>query len=293
MTVFDPKRLTCPLCGSSSICELYTIDFVDPFKVSRCSKCTFIFMNPAFSDNYISSLYGEDYYSGKADYSYIDERKNYRYNAFVWKARIKKIRSWVEKGNFLDIGCSFGGLLQQASDWFTPYGVEISKSAADYCISQGINTYNGTLENASFEPDFFSIITMIELIEHIKEPLPFLQKAYSLLKPGGLCVIQTADMNGWQARIASESYHYFLPGHLSYFSADNLIELLDICGFKKTAVYRPVDFGLIPKLLKSRGQFKSVVDYLKWFSIAKYHFMGYRLKKGIPLTSSMVIYAVK
>ncbi|HNO25967.1 MAG TPA: class I SAM-dependent methyltransferase, partial [Leptospiraceae bacterium] len=50
------------------------------------------------------------------------------------------------------------------------------------------------------------------------------------------------------------------------------------------------DFPLRAKLLKSRGSFKSIFDYRRWFNISWYHFKS-RLLKGS--TSSMVLYAFK
>ncbi len=114
-----------------------------------------------------------------------------------------------------------------------------------------------------------------------------------MLESGGVAVIQTADMEAWQSLNAGEKYHYYLPGHLSYFSEKNLTGLLLRTGFRKVKVFRPVDFPLYSKLLKSRGSFKKITDYRKWIQISLYHFMGHFKRKGKPLTSSMVIYAFK
>ncbi len=290
---FDPLLKKCPLCDSTSISLKYNIIQSHSFNVYECQSCLFIFMNPAFSDTFIASLYSDDYYSGKADYSYIDERDNHKFNSYVWKARIKKIHKYKKSGTFLDIGCSFGGLLSSAQKYYDVYGVDISDFASKYCESINMKIHKGTLNDAPFKENSFDVITMIELIEHIKDPVNFIKKTASILKPGGLCVIQTADMGAFQAVSQAQNYHYFLPGHLSYFTACNLSSLLTKSGFTNIKIYRPVDFGLIPKLRKSRGQFKSFKDYKRWLTIAKYHFLGYFKKKGRPMTSSMVIYAFK
>ena len=63
-------------------------------------------------------------------------------------------------------------------------------------------------------------------------------------------------------------------------------------GFSKICIFRPVDFGLLPKLKKSRGDFNSLKDYARWMSIASYHLKGKLKIKEHPLTSSMVVYAI-
>ncbi|HEY1406684.1 MAG TPA: class I SAM-dependent methyltransferase [Spirochaetota bacterium] len=249
-------------------------------------------MNPRFDESTIRSFYSDSYYTGKAEYSYIDERESYTYSSFVWDARLKHIRRFVKSGNFLDVGCSFGGFLSRASRYFTPYGIELSEYSSDYARTKfGLNVFTGTLLDSPYQSGMFSVISMIEIIEHLDDPLAALIHCRKLLQDKGLLVIQTADMDGWQAVNAGKSYHYYLPGHLSYFTEKSLRYALAKAGFSRVVVYRPVDFGLIPKLRKSRGGFKTLSDYIKWIAITKYHLKGYFSHKGRPLTSSMVIYA--
>jgi len=251
-------------------------------------------MNPLFTDDIIEKFYSEDYFKGRADYSYIDEREIKKYSQYVWNRRVKVIHKYVKGGNFLDIGCSFGGLLESAAKYYTPFGIELS----DYAFSHaeelfGKNIHHGTLNNHRFDSEFFSAITMIELIEHLADPVYAVNECFKLLRSGGVLVVQTANMKGKQAKDLAGNYEYFMPGHLSYFTAENLTMLLKAAGFRKIRIYYPVEFGLLPKLLKSRGSFKKISDYAAWFRISFYH-MKSKIHFGkFAMTSSMVIYAVK
>ncbi|HPI90168.1 MAG TPA: class I SAM-dependent methyltransferase, partial [Spirochaetota bacterium] len=100
-------------------------------------------------------------------------------------------------------------------------------------------------------------------------------------------------MDGRQARQLKDRYEYFMPGHLSYFSMSNLRSTLRECGFSRIKVYYPVEFGLIPKLLKSRHAFKSFKDYRAWPRISWYHVKSKVHCGTFAMTSSMVIYAYK
>ncbi len=253
-----------------------------------------MFINPPFADEVISSFYSEDYFKGKADYSYIDERDIKKYSKYVWDRRVKVIRSYIDSGNFLDIGCSFGGLLESAARYYTPYGIEFSDYAYAHSSSIfGKNIHHGTLDDNPFPDNFFSAITMIELIEHLADPVHAVNECYKLLRTEGVLIVQTANMDGKQARDLGADYEYFMPGHLSYFTAENLSMLLSMAGFRKIKIYYPVEFGLLPKLMKSRGSFKKFTDYAAWIRITSYH-MKSKIHFGkFALTSSMVIYAVK
>ena len=293
--MFNKKINNCPLCGSIAIDHKYHIDrYKTAFDADICSDCGFIFMNPLFTDDTIKKFYSEDYFRGRADYSYIDEREIKKYSQYVWNRRIKVIHTYVKKGNFLDVGCSFGGLLESAAKYYTPFGIELS----DYAYSHarelfGDNIHHGTLNNHKFKNNFFSAITMIELIEHLADPVYAINECFKILQSGGVLVVQTANMDGKQAKDLGEKYEYFMPGHLSYFNAENLTMLLKSAGFRKIKIYYPVEFGLLPKLLKSRGSFKKFTDYAAWFRISSYHLKSKIHFGNFAMTSSMVIYAVK
>lgn len=293
--IYDPPRITCPLCGSPDIAPHYTITrFSTPFRVDRCGPCGFIFMNPPFTDAAVKSFYTEGYYRGSAEYTYYDEREAERYASYVWDSRLRVIRRYVKEGNFLDIGSSFGGFLQRAGRYYSTYGIEMSEYSASHARNErGLHVHTGTLADHPYDADFFSVITMIEVLEHLKDPATALAECCRLLKQGGLLVLQTANMEGLQARILKDRYGYYLPGHLSYFSLRNLSAALRSAGFSRIKVYRPVEFGLLPKLKKSRSGFHSLWDYRHWIRISRYHMVSRFSFGNFSPTSSMVIYAVK
>ena len=232
--------------------------------------------------------------TGENPYSYIDERKLKDHSGYVWSARIKSIRRYSPEGNFLDIGASFGGFLVQAMKYFRLYAIEISPYAGNYLKKiDGMHVHIGTLYDHPFPSGTFSVITMIEVIEHLPDPVFALRECHRLLNASGLLVIQTANMAGLQARLLKDRYAYFMPGHVSYFSKKNLIRALGEAGFSKIRVFHPVDFGLLPKLRKSRHSFQSPWDYRKWLRIIFYHLAGKINIASFSATSSMVIYAVK
>jgi len=296
--MYKVKKEKCPLCGSAKLKKHFRIEnYKEHFDTDRCNDCGFIFMNPVFDDKTLESFYSREYYEGEADYSYIDERQLGKFADYVYDARIRKIKSQVPEvgsGNFLDVGCSFGGLLQSASKFFTPYGIELSKYSYDHASKKFPgNIHNGTIEDHPFEHDFFSVITMIELIEHLENPAYAIDESYRLLHKGGLLVVQTANMDGRQAKVEGPDYAYYMPGHLSYFSKENLVSRIKEAGFRSVKVFQPVDFGLIPKLRKSRGSFRTLKNYMAWYRISKYHLLSKIHWGNFAMTSSMVVYAVK
>ncbi len=285
----------CPLCGGSEIGTRYRITrYEPPFMIDCCADCGFLFRNPRPSSDEIMELYREGYYTGESDYSYLDERVSEKFARHVWEKRISILRRFAPPGSILDVGASFGGLLRTARPYFVPHGIELSSYSGKFARSEfGDAMHIGTLEDHPFPKNFFSAITMIELLEHIPDPVSALVECHDLLVSGGILVIQTANMAGLQARLLRDRYAYFMPGHLSYFSRRNLTEALFRCGFARVRSFHPVEFGLIPKLKKSRGNFRSLLDYRSWARIAAYHWLGKIHMGDFAMTSSMVLYAFK
>lgn len=292
---FEKRREDCPLCASRNIGHFHTITrWNTPFSVDRCADCGFIFMNPRFNDETVNAFYSKEYFDGNAEYSYHDERRKERFALHVWEARLKVIRKHIRSGRFLDVGCAFGGFLSAASKYFEPAGIEPSQYAGNFARKKiGQSIHIGTLANHFFPHDNFLVITMIEVLEHMAEPAFAVKECYRLLQKGGLLVIQTANMEGLQAKLFGSNYAYYMPGHLSYFPKRTLVRLLANAGFSRITVFHPVEFGLLPKLKKSRGDFNSVLDYRKWLRIAAYHYAGKLHFGNLCATSSMVVYAFK
>jgi 2-polyprenyl-3-methyl-5-hydroxy-6-metoxy-1,4-benzoquinol methylase len=294
-TPFEQRMLCCPLCASSAIAPYHTITkWSTPFTVDRCAACGFMFMNPRFNENTVKGFYSKEYFDGNAEYSYRDERTKERFAQYVWEARLKHIRRYIRSGRFLDVGCAFGGFLSAASKYFEPAGIEPSPYAGTYAQKKiGRQVHIGTLDDHFFPHDNFLVITMIEVLEHMAEPARAIKECHRLLQKGGLLVIQTANMEGIQAKFLGKDYAYYMPGHLSYFPKRTLVRALVNAGFSRIKVFHPVEFGLVPKLKKSRGDFRSVLDYRRWLRIAAYHYVSKIHLGNFCATSSMVVYAFK
>lgn len=136
----------------------------------------------------------------------------------------------------LDIGCSSGAFLRVASELgYSAEGVEPAPSAAHSAQRAGLKVYIGTLEQAALESAAYDALTMFEVIEHLREPLPLLAECRRILKPGGLLMIGTGNTASWTAAAMKGRWEYFhleiLGGHVSFFCPRSMRTLASRSGF--------------------------------------------------------------
>ena len=90
----------------------------------------------------------------------------------------------------------------------------------------------GTLTTVSLPEAHFDVLTLWDVIEHITDPHKALQQAHHLLKPGGLLVVHTIDIESAFARLMGARWPWLMEMHLYYFSRFSLSMMLEQCGFQ-------------------------------------------------------------
>lgn len=111
------------------------------------------------------------------------------------KGRMRLAWNWIPEGarRLLDAGCSSG----YATRFFAEkcpetYGIEISD---DVEIARQryphIRFHRGGLESTPFEDNFFDVIIMSDVLEHVDNEQRALDEMYRILKPGGTFIVST------------------------------------------------------------------------------------------------------
>lgn len=296
----------CFLCGSKRRVLKYKISrFKIKFQYKQCLKCGMLYMDPMVSRASIPKLYEKGYYTGGADYNYFDERKNKKIVTAARLSRVKNISKFVNLNNakLLDIGCSFGGFLEAVSKLYPScdlYGTEISDFAYRHLKKNSkIKTFKGGISQINFPPQFFDVITMLEVIEHLPSPRKDLGTAQKLLKPGGLLIIQTPNIGSLEVRIKKARFTNFLPGHLVLFSRETLRQLLKKTGFKvKKFYYVDIDpliyskYKLFQKECKKPSQ-RLIEHYFRFICQLFQTLIGHVNFGDFSIAGGMACYAIK
>ncbi|MCX6317383.1 MAG: class I SAM-dependent methyltransferase [Bacteroidetes bacterium] len=229
---------TCPVCQSahtqlwSKAPDYEYFSVRGAYNYYHCPDCSTIFIDPVPVE-LLKQIYPPNYYS------FVNKGKNILVRLKEWldKRFFKKIlrRLPGESLSVLDVGGGTGWMLDvlKKTDARITYtqSVDIDEKARTEAEAKGHAYFEGTIE--AFETTRkFDLILMLNLVEHVASPLAVLQKAETLLNPGGVIVIKTPNHDSWDARIFKHSYWGGLhsPRHWVIFSEKSFRLLLRSTG---------------------------------------------------------------
>jgi SAM-dependent methyltransferase len=196
------------------------------FKLAHCTTCRFSFVVDPWTD--YATIYSEAYYGGRGADPYIDyafelehfERTVRRYE---WAGLLRAASTLVPMTaaiRWLDFGCGNGGLLRWAREraGITAVGYDTGW-VADRLREAGFpllceNEFDGVAGT-------FDLVTAIETIEHIVDPIAALRTIARLLKPGGVLLLTTGNAKPFRKRLAT--WRYVIPEiHVSFFEPQTM-----------------------------------------------------------------------
>lgn len=174
----------------------------DRFHQRRCLDCGALFIDPVPSDR-LAEIYPRNYYSfvprGRPSLALrVKEALDRRFFRDVLK------RVPGHELSVLDVGGGAGWQLDivRACDprvRFTQV-VDFDAGAADVARGKGHGYFCGTIEDfESARP--FDVIVLLNLIEHVSDPLRVLKKLRGLLAPAGVIVVKTPNHDSLDARL--------------------------------------------------------------------------------------------
>lgn len=223
----------CPLCNASSLKSHYRIDHAI---YHRCGNCGLVQQNPQPVLEDLLERYDGDYF----EYETANEEAFYQ----LMLQGLNDIDFWDEDeklkeiGGFLDVGCATGRLLlRMKKEGWDAEGIEVCKGSAQFASDRGgFSVHTRPLEELGLSADKFAVVHASHLIEHLVDPGTFCREVYRVLSPGGLFILTTPNIEGFQSHLFKDKWRSAIPDHLFLFGKQTLGKMLCDSGFKVEVV---------------------------------------------------------
>lgn len=228
------RELPCYLCSRE---DPKTMFEQPPYRVVRCQGCGLVYTLPRLDADELAAMYQTAYWQSHQakDFGYTDYLADRELYLATFRMRREVITSRKpEPGRVLDVGSAAGFFLKTMAEiGWECHGIELSEQMAAKSREQfdldGVRA--GSLLDLEVEKGSFDVVTFWDVIEHLEDPIPHLQRACELLKPDGFLIIETQNVESRFARLMGRRWqHYKMAEHLYHFGPRTVATLLDRAG---------------------------------------------------------------
>lgn len=227
----------CPLCKSTEQTIIRdTLRYDIKRKVLHCSKCDFVFLedkddpNNFYSSEDYRSRYGPDLTKKASPEDVFDAY--YSYQGPI----IKEIEHLLTPNtSVLDVGCSAGQFLAALKGKVgLRVGLELSQNEAEFIRSRhDFKVYSEPIETIKIEEEPFDLVTSLQVVEHVPNPINFIKNLARQVKPGGYLYLELPNLDDALIscyKSAGYAQFYFREPHVSYFTKKTLAAAVKAAG---------------------------------------------------------------
>lgn len=246
--------MDCPICSDDRWTLRYALS---SYRVVRCDRCAVLYNRDFPEPGALADTFSEHYYRTVQREAFAHVGNGHPdASRHIYEAGLRLTPPPQPGSRLLDVGCAFGVFLElAAARGWSVAGVEISPYASRYARERGLDVFTGDVSTASHPPASFDVVTLWDVIEHVRDVRGSLDHARTLLKPHGHVIVTTDNVGGLIGRLASTIYtatggsvrypveRFFIPYNSCYLTPADLRGALVRSGFEVTAE-RGIDYPI-------------------------------------------------
>jgi SAM-dependent methyltransferase len=233
------------------------------FAYRRCASCGSLFVSPRpdnaalieYTENSEAVAFWSTHFYRETAAARRERMFRPRAAATVDVARTHGLSGVVRAA---DVGAGYGLFLQElaatAPDWELT-AIEPDPRLAAVCREHGFATDERWVEQIADGELAADLVTAFEVIEHVYDPSAFLSACRRLLKPGGVALVTTLTISGFDLQVLGEQSRSITPPqHLNFPSVSSIPLLAARTGFQVIDVSTPgeLDVDIVRNVFAER-----------------------------------------
>lgn len=204
----------CPICGNNSSIG-FTVE--EKSLILICSNCRHLYWERMPTENEIISYYSDDYTESHQQAQIQESNREY-YKTHVIEM-VQELGADIESVNILDFGSSYPVLIEE----FLIAGgqglaVDYGQDVLNWSKQRNIPAIT-PLDIDSVADQYFDILRLSHVLEHLIDPIEQLQQLIRKLKPGGIIHITQPNFPCFKLQFTGHKLQDAIwPSHLHFFS---------------------------------------------------------------------------
>jgi 2-polyprenyl-3-methyl-5-hydroxy-6-metoxy-1,4-benzoquinol methylase len=234
----EQKYIKCNNCDADDYTIVFPEGKAQIHRIVKCNNCGLMYANPQTDSNF--EIEEDTSPRDNLDLEEVTKELDEQYlrKQYIHQKDYDEIFTFLkdrDRGNLLEVGSHAGVFLNSARErGWNVTGVEPWGPPREYSkLKFGLNVLSESFETAGLEKNSFDVIVSTHVIEHVYNPKIFVQKAYELLKPKGLLIIETPTYDSFSFRLLKHRERSMrCNGHVFLYTKQSLKMLTESCGFK-------------------------------------------------------------
>jgi SAM-dependent methyltransferase len=222
---FDPARL-----GELSFASRKPPELMH-WRLVTCASCGLLYASPIPAGDVLLREYRQAAFDAVVESGYAAET----YARIVQRL----LPGLPDRAAALDIGAGDGAFLERllALGFGDVVGFEPSEAARRSAPARLLPAIRDEpFLPGAVEERAFSLVTCLQTIEHVPEPLELARQAHRALKEGGALLVVCHDRRAWSARLLGRRSPIYDIEHLQLFDRTTIRGLLERAGFERIMV---------------------------------------------------------